>query len=196
MIRTRVSPAPIDIAAEMAAIGPHGAVASFAGHVRVDDGVEALFLDHHPRLTPLALERLAATAKDRWALAAVTIVHRVGLIEAGACIVLTLAAARHRAAAIDANAYCIDRLKTDVPLWKRETLVDGTHRLDIEQDGFGDAVVWNPGEHLCARIADLAQTALRAAIREALHGHPLVRKYDSAAPNEGGEGVTVAVLAG
>ena len=38
--------------------------------------------------------------------------------------------------------------------------------------------------------------ALRAAIREALHGHPLVRKYESAAPNEGGEGVTVAVLAG
>ncbi len=37
---------------------------------------------------------------------------------------------------------------------------------------------------------------LRAAIREALHGHPLVRKYESAAPNEGGEGVTVAVLAG
>ncbi len=47
-----------------------------------------------------------------------------------------------------------DRIYNDVvaPL----ALVDGTHRLDIEQDGFGDAVVWNPGEHLCARIADLA----------------------------------------
>jgi DNA mismatch repair protein MutS2 len=38
--------------------------------------------------------------------------------------------------------------------------------------------------------------ALRAAIREALAGHPLVRRFESAAPNEGGEGVTVAVLAG
>jgi DNA mismatch repair protein MutS2 len=38
--------------------------------------------------------------------------------------------------------------------------------------------------------------ALRAAIREALHGHPLVRRYESAPANEGGEGVTVAVLAG
>ncbi len=38
--------------------------------------------------------------------------------------------------------------------------------------------------------------ALRAAIREALHGHPLVRKFESAAPNEGGEGVTIALLAG
>ena len=48
----------------------------------------------------------------------------------------------------------VDRIYNDVvaPL----ALVDGTHRLDIEQDGFGDAVVWNPGAHLCARIADLA----------------------------------------
>ncbi len=48
----------------------------------------------------------------------------------------------------------VDRIYNDVvaPL----ALIDGDHRLDIEQDGFGDAVVWNPGEHLCARIGDLA----------------------------------------
>jgi DNA mismatch repair protein MutS2 len=38
--------------------------------------------------------------------------------------------------------------------------------------------------------------ALRAATREALTGHPLVRRLESAAPREGGDGVTVAVLAG
>ncbi|MCC7363592.1 MAG: endonuclease MutS2 [Dehalococcoidia bacterium] len=38
--------------------------------------------------------------------------------------------------------------------------------------------------------------ALRAAIRESLHGHPLVRRYESAPPEQGGDGVTVAVLAG
>ena len=38
--------------------------------------------------------------------------------------------------------------------------------------------------------------ALRAAVREALTGHPLVRKFESAQQNEGGEGVTIAVLAG
>ena len=38
--------------------------------------------------------------------------------------------------------------------------------------------------------------ALRAAIREALTGHPLVRKFESGEANQGGEGVTVAVLAG
>ena len=38
--------------------------------------------------------------------------------------------------------------------------------------------------------------ALRAAVRDALRGHPLVRRYEAAAQNEGGEGVTIAVLAG
>jgi len=38
--------------------------------------------------------------------------------------------------------------------------------------------------------------ALRAAIREALSSHPLVRRFESAPANEGGDGVTVALLAG
>ena len=48
----------------------------------------------------------------------------------------------------------VDRIYNDIvaPL----ALVDGDHRLDLEQDGFGDAIVWNPGEHLAARIGDLA----------------------------------------
>jgi len=38
--------------------------------------------------------------------------------------------------------------------------------------------------------------ALRAAIREALANHPLVCRLETPAPHEGGEGVTIAVLAG
>ena len=48
----------------------------------------------------------------------------------------------------------VDRIYNDVvaPL----ALVDGPHHLDIEHEGFGDGVVWNPAAHLCARIGDLA----------------------------------------
>lgn len=47
----------------------------------------------------------------------------------------------------------IDRIYGDVvaPL----VLLDGEHRLGIEQEGFADTVVWNPGGHLAARIGDL-----------------------------------------
>mgnify|MGYP000933127846 CR=1 FL=1 len=47
-----------------------------------------------------------------------------------------------------------DRIYSDVvaPL----ALVEGERRLAIEQDGFADAIVWNPGQRLGARIGDLA----------------------------------------
>jgi molybdopterin synthase catalytic subunit len=51
----------------------------------------------------------------------VRIVHRIGAMTPGERIVFVAATAPHRAAALDACAYCIDRLKTDAPFWKRET---------------------------------------------------------------------------
>jgi len=60
MIRVRVSVDPIDVAAEMAlAERPEaGAVASFCGLVRADDGVDKLELEHYPGATEAALERM------------------------------------------------------------------------------------------------------------------------------------------
>lgn len=124
MIRIHVGPAPIDLAAEMtlaeAAAGA-GAVATFTGLVRADDGVGTLELEHYPGATEAALQRIAEEAVARWALGAATIVHRVGPMAPGERIVFVAAAAAHRAAALEACAYLIDRLKTDAPFWKRET---------------------------------------------------------------------------
>ena len=36
---------------------------------------------------------------------------------------------------------------------------------------------------------------LRAAVRDALRGHSYVKSFEEAHPNEGGEGVTVAIIA-
>ncbi len=100
--------------------GGAGAVATFTGLVRTDDGVDTLELEHYPGATEAALRSLAEQATTRWALHAVTIVHRVGPMRAGERIVFVAAAAAHRAAALEACAYLIDRLKTDAPFWKRE----------------------------------------------------------------------------
>ncbi|MEE8612177.1 MAG: molybdenum cofactor biosynthesis protein MoaE [Sphingomonas aquatilis] len=124
MIRVHVSPAPIDLPAEMAGVeraDGAGAVATFTGLVRSDDGVGTLELEHYPGATEAALTRLAEEATVRWALGAATIVHRVGPMAPGERIVFVAAAAAHRGAALEACAYLIDRLKTDAPFWKRET---------------------------------------------------------------------------
>jgi molybdopterin synthase catalytic subunit len=127
VIRVAVSTAVIDLAAELAALERDGAVASFTGLVRGDDGVATLELEHYPGATEAALGQLAEAASARWSLTAATIVHRVGPMAPGERIVFVGTCAPHRGAALEACAFLIDRLKTDAPFWKRET-VNGAAR--------------------------------------------------------------------
>ena len=123
MIRVLVTDAAIDVAAELDALehAGGGAVASFTGLVRDDGGVEELSLEQYPGATEKALRDLAAEAVQRWSLAAATVIHRVGAMKPGERIVFVGTASAHRAAALEACAFLIDRLKTDAPFWKRET---------------------------------------------------------------------------
>ena len=122
MIRVSVQADAIDLAAELARVEASGAggVATFSGHVRADDGVGVLELEHYPGVTEAALRALAEAAVERWSLLAASVVHRVGPMRPGERIVLVATAAAHRAAALEACAFLIDRLKTDAPFWKRE----------------------------------------------------------------------------
>ncbi len=100
--------------------GGVGAVATFTGIVRSDDGVTAIELEHYPGMTEASLREICEIASERWNLAGCTIIHRVGRMEVGAPIVLVATASSHRAAALEACAFLIDRLKTDAPFWKKE----------------------------------------------------------------------------
>lgn len=144
MIRILVTPEAIDVATELARVEVEGAggIASFIGRVRADDGVSTLDLEHYPGMTEAALEAVARTAAGRWALEAVTIVHRVGPMGPGERIVLVATAAAHRQAALDACAYCIDRLKTDAPFWKREVTAKGTRWVEARPADSQRAADW------------------------------------------------------
>ncbi|MFO1240163.1 MAG: molybdenum cofactor biosynthesis protein MoaE [Sphingomonadaceae bacterium] len=127
MKSVRVQPEDFDPGFEMAALGAlgSGGVASFVGHVRGDGELIALTLEHYPQMTARALDDLAEQALARWALDGVTLIHRIGRLVPGDRIVLVCTASRHRAAALEACAYLIDRLKTDAPFWKKEEFSDG-----------------------------------------------------------------------
>ncbi len=134
MIRVRVQVADFDLKEEtdalLAAAAEAGAVASFLGVVRSTAArpIAALTLEHYPAMTQPALEAIAAEAQRRFDLLGCTVIHRVGRLLPGARIVLVLAAARHRQAALDGTGYLIDWLKTGAPFWKSEELPDGTTR--------------------------------------------------------------------
>lgn len=137
MIRVLVQAAAIDVGAEfdLHDAGGHGASASFIGRVRGDDDLIELFLEHHPVMTEAGLADLAHAAVDRWHLAALTLIHRVGAMTPGETIVLVLASSPHRAEALGACEFLIDRLKTDVMLWKRESFADGRNAWVEQREG-------------------------------------------------------------
>lgn len=108
-----------------------GALVSFAGLVRPDhrpDGrrVAALFYDAYIEMAESQMERLVAQAKAQWAVDAVQIRHRLGLVPVGQTGVWLLVAGQHRDEAYAASRFLIDRIKHDVPIWKREHYDDGT----------------------------------------------------------------------
>ena len=142
MIRVVVSPDALDVAAELAALEKGGAVATFTGLVRADDGVATLELEHYPGATDAALVRLAEEATARWSLAAATIVHRVGPMAPGERIVFVGACSAHRAAALEACAFLIDRLKTDAPFWKRETVAGAARWVEARAADDDAAARW------------------------------------------------------
>ena len=142
----RVQSGPFDLAAELAAMAVPGVggIGCFVGVVRGGGGLAALELEHYPGMTERQLCEIAAEAERRWALLACAVVHRVGCLAVGEGVVLVLAAAAHRAAALDATAFLIDWLKTQAPFWKREWFEDGTTRwVDAREADDAAAARWS-----------------------------------------------------
>jgi molybdopterin synthase catalytic subunit len=132
MAHVRVQEAPFDVAAELAALGVGrtdiGGIGCFLGVVRDSADsrpISAMTLEHYPGMTEAAIARIAAEAERRWDLLGCTAIHRVGRLLPGEPIVLVLAAAAHRGAALEATAFLIDWLKTKAPFWKKESFADG-----------------------------------------------------------------------
>ena len=70
-------------------------------------------------------EKIALEARSRWTLSAVSIVHRVGIVPVGETSVAIAVSAPHRAEAIEACRFAIDRLKHVAPIWKKERFEGG-----------------------------------------------------------------------
>jgi molybdopterin synthase catalytic subunit len=107
-----------------------GAVVSFCGTVRDfsegRDGVTSLEYETYDRYAEGKLEEVARSARARWPqVGRIALLHRVGTLAVEEVAVVVVVAAPHRGEAFDAARFCIDTLKTTVPLWKRETWANG-----------------------------------------------------------------------
>jgi molybdopterin synthase catalytic subunit len=106
----------------------HGGLVSFSGVVReVSKGKRVSRLDYEAYV-PMAEKQLAAIGAEamaRWPGLQVAVVHRVGTLLPGELAVVIAVSAPHRKEAFLGCEYVIDRLKQDVPIWKKEYAEDG-----------------------------------------------------------------------
>ncbi|MBU3693441.1 MAG: molybdopterin synthase catalytic subunit MoaE [Rhodocyclaceae bacterium] len=145
----RVQTEAFDIGAEharIAALGhATGAIASFTGLMRSTnegDPVRAMTLEHYPGMTESALVEIVTDARERWALQAVTVVHRVGRLTPGDAIVLVLTASAHRGEAFAACEFIMDFLKTRAPFWKKEDTPAGSRWVEARDSDDEAAARW------------------------------------------------------
>lgn len=110
----------------------NGAVCTFVGQVRRHSrGREVAYLEYQA-FVPMAqkqMRRIAEEAETRWG-CEVAIAHRTGRMELGDASVAIAVGSPHRAEAFEACRFCIDTLKEDVPIWKREVCPDGSFWIE------------------------------------------------------------------
>jgi molybdopterin converting factor subunit 1 len=105
-----------------------GGIVTFTGRVRGETKGRRVLRLAYEAYAPMAegkLEEIALEVAQKWPRTRLAIVHRIGVLEPGELAVVIAAAAPHRDAAFQACRHAIERLKQDVPIWKKEHFEDG-----------------------------------------------------------------------
>ncbi len=116
-----------------------GAHEIFLGQVRADlvvtpSGAEVrqqVAAIEYTAYRPMALERMTAIREDAFAkwpvMTCMHVHHSLGTVKAGELCFMVFASAPHRAAAREAVAYVVDRIKAELPIFGKEIWDDGSH---------------------------------------------------------------------
>ncbi|RKR73326.1 molybdenum cofactor biosynthesis protein MoaE [Frondihabitans australicus] len=105
-----------------------GAMVTFEGVVRDHDGgraVTALDYEAHPEATE-RLRAVAASVASDFPAVRLAALHRVGALSIGDVALAVAVAASHRQEAFAACSALVDRIKAEVPIWKRQVFADGS----------------------------------------------------------------------
>ncbi|MBI1757355.1 MAG: molybdenum cofactor biosynthesis protein MoaE [Fimbriimonas ginsengisoli] len=109
-----------------------GGVVVFCGEVRSETGARTtshLEYEAYPEMALAQMKAIGDEAIGRWH-AQVALAHRIGTLKPGEIAVVTVAACVHRTEAFECCRFLIDRIKADVPIWKKEIGPDGAEWAD------------------------------------------------------------------
>jgi molybdopterin synthase catalytic subunit len=107
-----------------------GATVMFIGSVKTPvEGVdiEALELEAYKEMAQRQLESLEARAREKYQLEDVVVIHRIGTLKVKETIVLVAVSAYDRERAFAGARYILEKLKAEVPIFKKEHAKDSTY---------------------------------------------------------------------
>jgi molybdopterin synthase catalytic subunit len=125
-IEMQITNAPIaeQLPALTARVGA-GAWVEFRGVVRGEENggvIAALEYEAYPQMAEKEMRRILVELANCHPCLSVRVIHRVGIVPVGESAIYVGIAARHRAEAFALLAEFMNRLKQDVPIWKRRIL--------------------------------------------------------------------------
>lgn len=106
-----------------------GGIVCFIGTIRsINDNkkVVKLSYDYYPELAGLQLKKLREEAIKSFGLIDATVLHRVGDVPIGEVSLLVITAGEHRDEAFKAARWLVDKIKSEVAIWKKEIYEDGS----------------------------------------------------------------------
>ena len=115
----------------------NGAVVTFLGTTRNEtDGRRVLHLEYeaYEGMAQKMLSRISEEIHERWGTGHVAIAHRFGRLEIGEVSLVVAVASPHRREAFAACQYAVDRIKQNVPIWKKEVFEDGGVWVGVETE--------------------------------------------------------------
>lgn len=112
-----------------------GAVITFLGTARRSSrGREVIFLEYdaYPEMAEKKMNEIISELIDKYEVKDAAFIHRIGKIELGETIVIIAVSAPHSTEAFEATRYAVKRLKSIVPIWKKEVWSDGEEWIGYE----------------------------------------------------------------
>ena len=133
--RFQVVDRPLSLAEVVDAVSAPGlgGIVTFTGAVRGESHGKRVVRLEYEAYAPMAERKRAEIGAEvaRAHGVEVAIVHRVGSLAPGEAAVVIACAAPHRTPAFRGCEACIERLKQDVPIWKREVFEDGSEWVGL-----------------------------------------------------------------
>lgn len=128
----QVTEEALDVTGHLAAVHDDrcGAVSTFIGQVRNHDpgvhgAVTSIAYSAHPDAQSV-LERIVAEVRASADPLRIAVSHRIGGLAVGDLALLVCVASAHRAQAYETSREVVERIKVELPVWKKQHTADGT----------------------------------------------------------------------